>query len=257
MFKAIRITILLVILVIVGLNTWLSRLRSTDWDINLGVVIYPINADNSAATAHYIAGLDREAFQPLTKFIALEGAEYHLALADPVNVELAHEVKSLPPAAPFGGSRLEIMLWSLKMRWWAWRADNYPGPGNIKIFILYYDPEQYKQLDHSFGLQKGLVGVVKAFADQQLAASNNVIITHEFLHTLGATDKYDPVSGLPLFPDGYAEPDKKPLYPQDQAEIMGGKIPISEREATMPDRLGLSVIGPATAREIGWPDRRS
>ena len=43
---------------------------------------------------------------------------------------------------------------------------------------------------------------------------NDMVIAHELLHTLGATDKYDPVNNAPRFPDGYGDPQQMPLYPQ-------------------------------------------
>jgi len=75
---------------------------------------------------------------------------------------------------------------------------------------------------------------------------------HEVLHTLGATDKYNLANDLPIYPDGFAEPDLKPLYPQRFAEVMGGRIPQSNTTANMPDHIKYAFIGPATAAEIGW-----
>lgn len=141
------------------------------------------------------------------------------------------------------------------MRWWAWRVDTYGDPADIRIFVLYYDPAIYKELDHSLGLKEGLLCLVKAFGDQGLAARNNVIITHEMLHTLGATDKYDARTEQSFFPDGYAEPDRRPLYPQQKAEIMGGLIPVATDKGRMPPGLDFTVIGPVTAREIGWTEQ--
>ena len=73
-----------------------------------------------------------------------------------------------------------------------------------------------------------------------------------FLHTLGASDKYDRANNQPIYPDGYAEPDKSPLHPQRKAEIMAGRIPVSERKAVMPKSFATSSIGVKTAREIRW-----
>ena len=67
-----------------------------------------------------------------------------------------------------------------------------------------------------------------------------------------ARDKYDRRTDLPVHPTGFAKPDKNPLYPQDQAEIMGGRIPISPNQASIPRSLVQTVIGPTTASEIGW-----
>jgi len=252
MFKKIRIGILLLILAIVAGNAWLTGLRTTDWDIPLEMVVYPVNGDGSDVTADYISSLDRDVFQPIANFLGWEGEDYQLTVAEPLTVELSAEVDSLPPPAPFGGSRLQVMLWSLKMRWWAWRVDNYDGPGNIKVFVVYYDPANHKELGHSLGLKEGLLCMVKAFASRNLAPRNNVIIAHELLHTLGATDKYDPATGMPLFPAGYGDPEQQPLYPQTRGEIMGGLIPRSETEGQMPSGLRYARIGPDTAAEIGW-----
>ncbi|NTV15077.1 MAG: hypothetical protein HGA96_14290 [Desulfobulbaceae bacterium] len=252
MFKTIRIASLLLILVLVALTTWLTKLRTTSWQVPLLAVVYPVNADGSEVAARYIAGLTAEDFHPVADFLAQEGHRHGLTLANPLRVELADQVSSLPPEAPVGGSIPAIMLWSLRLRWWAWRVDNFQGPGDIKLFLLYHDPAERRQLNHSLGLQKGLLGVVKAFADRRDAPGNNVVIAHELLHTLGATDKYDLASGLPTYPDGFAEPERQPLYPQERAEIMGAVVPVAAGQIAMPAGLGQVVVGPATAKEIGW-----
>jgi hypothetical protein len=109
---------------------------------------------------------------------------------------------------------------------------------------------------HSLGLQKGLLGVVYAFADRDMTGSNNIVIAHEFLHTVGATDKYDPGDDRPSFPDGYADPDQQPLFPQEHTEVMAGRRMLSGQEWEMPTGLGQVVIGPQTATEINWVKTR-
>jgi hypothetical protein len=69
---------------------------------------------------------------------------------------------------------------------------------------------------------------------------------------LGATDKYDPRTNAASFPDGYAEPDARPVHPQRQAEIMAGRIPVTETRSEIPPNLKRVVIGEKTAREINW-----
>jgi hypothetical protein len=173
----------------------------------------------------------------------------------PVDVYLGAEISDHPPHPPFGGNALQIALWSLRLRYWAWRNADYPGPKpDVRMFVLYHDPERVTRVAHSLGLQKGLIGVVNAFASQAQEAQNDIIIAHEMLHTVGATDKYDTASAshMPAYPDGYAEPDKDPLLPQEYAEIMGGRIPLSSDEAEIPESLDQVLVGPATAREINW-----
>jgi hypothetical protein len=120
------------------------------------------------------------------------------------------------------------------------------------MFVLYHDPGRSERVSHSLGLQKGLIGVVNAFASNAQTAENNVVIAHELLHTVGATDKYDPRTNQPAFPDGYAEPEREPRLPQAYAEIMAGRTPVSESEADMPLSLEHVLIGTKTAREINW-----
>jgi len=139
------------------------------------------------------------------------------------------------------------------MRWWSYRhADTLGANPQVKLFLLYFDPARTGTLGHSTGLQKGLLGRVNLFASREMDKQNNVVIAHEFLHTLGATDKYDLASNQPIYPDGYAIPNQTPLLPQRYAEIMAGRTPITENKAEIPAGLSDTVIGEKTAREINW-----
>jgi hypothetical protein len=252
MFKAIRITILLLILFFVAVSTWLTAARSTDWNNSLWVKIYPINGDGSDVSGRYIDKLTVDTFQGIESFVARETAKFGHTLPRPVRVELGLPVREQPPVLGKTPSTLDVMLWSLKMRWWASRitSDQDDPDPDVRIFVRYHAPQDYFVLENSVGMQKGMVGVVNAFAGRRQAGTNNVIIAHEFLHTLGATDKYDPANGQPHVPAGIAEPGKKPLFPQRFAEIMGGRIAESESDAMVPKNLKFVVIGDQTAREI-------
>ncbi len=184
-----------------------------------------------------------------------EAERYRLALQHPFTVKLAPEVTERPPKIPSDGKVLKIVWWSLKMRVWAKRFDTFKGPTpNIRIFVVFHDPKNHGVLDHSIGLEKGLLGVANTFSDPKQAEQNNFVIAHEILHTLGATDKYNLETFQPAYPDGYAEPSIAPLLPQRKAEIMGGRIPISMTESHIPEQLSNVVIGGKTAREINWID---
>jgi len=253
MFKKTRVAILLFVLFLVGAGSYLTHKRMTDWDQSLVITIYPINADKSPDTAKHLKRLAKHDFSSIEKFMQTEGRRYSLSLADPVLIELAPEVDVLPPPPPFGASILEIMWWSLQLRYWAWKNDTYQGPlTNIQVFVLFYDPENRNRLDHSLGLKKGHICLVEAFATRHQNGGNNVVIAHEILHTLGATDKYDPRTLQPVYPEGYADPEQQPLLPQKYAEIMGRGIPVSSSESKLPDSLDYVRIGPRTAQEINW-----
>ena len=120
--------------------------------------------------------------------------------------------------------------------------------------MRYYAPTDRITLENSVGLQKGMVGLVNAYAGRRYKSTNNVIIAHEFLHTLGATDKYDPATGQPTPPDGLGEPERNPLYPQRYAEIMGGRIALAADDAIIPKSLKYALIGAVTAKEIRLAD---
>ncbi len=253
MAKKIRVAVLLFILLTVAVGTWQARVRTTSWNRALDVVVFPVNADGTPETAAYIRSLDNEAFDPIKTFMRDEAREYGIDLLNPVDVYIGPEVKAIPPAPPVGGSVPSVMIWSLHMRFWAWRHGEHPVlRPDVRIYALLYHPSTTQRLDHSVGLQKGLIGVAKLFALPHMTAENNIIITHELLHTLGATDKYDLASNQPLYPLGYAEPDLAPLYPQEFAEIMAGRIPLADNDSIAPQTLDSVLVGPETAREIGW-----
>lgn len=253
MWRKLRILILLFILATVGQAAWIARARTTDWNNTVRVAIYPINGDGSDVVAGYIGELGEPGFESIEAFFRSEVAGYGGALRQPIDISLAPPVAAQPPVPPFGGSKMDVAVWSLRLRYWAWRQDNYRGPKpDVRIFVSYFDPAAHSRLAHSTGLQKGLIGVVNAFARADMGGSNNVVIAHELMHALGATDKYEPGSNRPRFPDGFADPHAVPLYPQSRAEIMGGRIPVSEASAEMPAGMDEVAIGIGTAREINW-----
>jgi hypothetical protein len=251
--KKLRIAVLLFILLTVAVGSWQARLRTTSWKRALNVVVFPINADGKTQTDAYIRRLDDESFEPIRGFMRAEAQHYGVSLINPVDVYIGPRVDAMPPPPPVGGSVPQVMLWSLKMRYWAWRHGEHPIlEPDVRIYALLYHPSTTQRLEHSVGLQKGLVGVAKLFAVPHMTAENNIIITHELLHTLGATDKYDLATNQPLYPEGYADPQLSPLYPQEFAEIMGARIPLSEHNSAAPAALEAVLIGPQTALEIGW-----
>jgi hypothetical protein len=126
-----------------------------------------------------------------------------------------------------------------------------PDP-DVQIFALYHGSAGAAAVPDSVGLSKGLMALAHLYAGANAAGTNQVVLTHELLHTLGATDKYDRTTGAPLVPIGLGDPERSPLYPQTTAEIMAGRIAVSTADGVMPGSLGSVVVGPDTAREIGW-----
>jgi hypothetical protein len=253
MFKIIRIFILLLIFLGIALGTWRERTRSVEWKITLPVNIYLINGDGSQAVTDYIRNLNINNFLPIETFMRDEAVRYDRATSASIEIKLKGILDSQPPEPPVNGNFLQVIIWSLNMRWWAFHNTDSNGYApQVNMFLQYFDPAQFKRLGHSTGLQKGLIGRVKVFASQEMAKQNNVVIAHEFLHTLGATDKYDRATNQPLYPEGYANLELQPAVPQRFAEIMAGRIPVSQGEAVIPDSLNDVVIGSKTANEINW-----
>lgn len=250
-FRRIRILLLLGVFAAALSLNWLEQWMVRAWQGPLDVQVVPINFDGSAEAAAAIAALDARDFEEVNAFLEREIAGYGVRVSPAASFAVKPALHTLPPAPPQGGNVLQVMLWSLKLRWWVYRQSGggLPQLGTIKLFLLYHTPrEEGVALPHSLGLQKGLIGVVHLFSDPRQARQNRIVVAHELLHTLGASDKYAP-DGLPLYPQGYADPEL-PQGPRRAAEIMAGRFVAANGEAVMPDSLERCVIGAQTAHEI-------
>ncbi|MEJ2515006.1 MAG: hypothetical protein P8080_03635 [Gammaproteobacteria bacterium] len=254
LLKFLRIFALFLVLVVVAGVNYQNAVETTDWDSPLRVAVYPVNADGSPDTARFIEGLTAGHYEDVEVFFTREGRRYDVGLERPVDLWLGELVAAVPPPPPADRGPLRVAAWSLRLRLWTWwTLRDQPGPPpQVRVFALFHDPETSRSVPDSLGLRKGLIGVAHGFAAPRLAGTNALVLAHELLHTLGATDKYDPATSRPLWPEGYAEPDAEPLHPQRRAEIMAGRLPVSENEAVLPAGLAVTTVGPATAREIGW-----
>lgn len=253
-FKRFRIAILSLILLIVAVNAYWIDKRFSMWVTTLHVVMYPINADNSIEAQEYIDSLEKTDFDPIENFMREEAELCELKLDNPIAIHLAPEIKEMPPSLTEVRDAMDAILWSLKMRYWSWQTDTYDGPRDVKIYVLYRTFKNEDTREVSLGLQKGKIGIVQAPATDTLINHTCLTIAHEMLHTFGATDKYDYETLLPIFPDGFAEPDQEPLYPQRMAEIMAGVIPVSKTEIKKPKNLNEVTLGRKTCVEIQWLD---
>jgi hypothetical protein len=251
-FGTLRLALLLAVLTFVALGAWLDRARSRDWDAPLRVTVYPIAATNDVK--NYVSSLDVNDFEAIPAFLRKQAEIHALPLTEPARMRVSHATNGAPPALADRPGMLSAMLWSLRMRLWAARVawnDPLPNP-DVQVFALYHGGAGAAAVPDSAGLSKGLMAVAHLYADADAAGTNQVVLTHELLHTLGATDKYDRATGAPLVPAGLGDPESTPLYPQVTAEIMAGRIAVSPDVAVMPDSLDEVVVGSVTAQEIGW-----
>lgn len=254
MFKRLRIAVLLYVLLFVAAAQFFTARRMTDWDAPLWVDIYTVAGDDDPGTLRYIDSLRDDEFAETEAFLAREAKRYGITLQQPFKLRLVGPHTAPLPQLAAGAGAFGVLTWSLRMRWLAtrlaWAAE---GPsGDITVFAVFHEPADGAVLDRSTALEKGLIAVANLFADRTARSTNQIVLAHELLHTLSATDKYVPSSNAPLYPDGYAAPEARPLLPQSKAELMAGRIPVDDRTANMPASLREVVIGEATAREIGW-----
>lgn len=253
-FKLIRISILLLILAGVWKHFDSQKQLVQNWNGTQDVVIIPIQYDDESQTKKAIKQLTESQFSELNRYLAKEAKRYDLNLNHSIRVSLSEPVNSLPPGTPkYDSSKLDILLWSLKLRWWSYQ--NKPSnfhDGQVRLFVMYSSPEKDELLPHSTGLQKGLLGLIHASAHREDLRKNNMVIMHELLHIFGAFDKYDLRTGHPIFPNGFASPNQTRPYPQNRAEIMAGRIPVSKSEFRGVNGLSQTIIGEQTAKEIGW-----
>ncbi|MFI4885304.1 MAG: hypothetical protein ACHQIF_07040 [Steroidobacterales bacterium] len=248
-----RTGFLALVLLVVATQAWIDRFSTTHWQRTVYIGAFPVGADASPVTADYLAHLDQGKLDEVTEFVKTQARRYGIGLDEPIAIRLYPTLTSTPPALDSGASVLMRIVWSLRLRYYRFRmlARVSPRP-QIAMFLLYHDPALLPSLPHSAGLQRGLTAVVHVFASRAQEAQNRIVMAHELLHTFGATDKYDLATGLPKYPDGFADPQLSPVYPQRCAEIMAVKTPLSVTEASMPDSLADERVGPETAREIGW-----
>jgi len=255
--KRLRIAVLLYVLLFVAAAQFLTTRNATDWDVPLWVDIHAVAGDDDQITRSFIDALSETEFADAEAFLAREAKRYGVPLDQPFKLRVVGEYEGSLPALGADAGALEVLWWSLRMRSLAtalaWQTD---GPsGDIVVFAVFHEPTQGVALDRSTALDKGMIAVANLFADREARAANQIVLAHELLHTLRATDKYSLASNAPSYPDGYAAPDARPLLPQRKAELMAGRIPLDEHHAEIPRSLRDVVIGPKTAREIGWQER--
>ncbi|WP_111895237.1 hypothetical protein [Acinetobacter sp. MB5] len=250
MWKKIRILILLSVLLVVAVNAW--RDQNQNWNHPVVVLLHPVNADGQTATEQYIRQLTVDNFRDSQAFLAETSAAYRGQKVYFI-YQLGRELTQQPPKVPENATTMQAILWSLKFRYYAWQQhQSKDGRPTVTLYLNYYDPQHISALKHSTALEKGKIGSVNLFASPAQAAQNEIVVTHELLHTFGATDKYDLTTGQPIYPLGYSNPEQQPLYPQHQAEIMGGYIALSATQHRMPDSLAEVELNKATATEVGW-----
>ena len=248
--RTFRLLILLAVAAAIAVFHFTRDTGPPDWERPLRVVIYPENADSSEQARAHIDALQPDRFQAVQGYMAQQAARYDLEIEKPFVLELAGPITGAP-TAPDYQSFWTYLRWGISLRWWYWTFDGRQHDADIIVIARYRARESSGTL-HSLGIPAMNLAVANLQAGTDARGLNNVVVAHELLHTVGASDLYDRETGLPEYPEGYADPNRDPLYPQSVAELMAGRIPVAQERAEQATRLEQVVIGTETADEIGW-----
>lgn len=189
-------------------------------------------------------------FVAIEDYFAVQARHHGLDLGMPFEFRLADQIDQSPPPPPAEYLTRYRLRWAAQLRWWHFRLERQGLDPDIVLVLRFHSGDSNGRL-HSIGMAQPRLALINLSADPELYAYNQVIIAHELLHTVGASDLYSP-NLSPSYPEGYAEPDREPTYPQTLAELMAMRIPINEEISRPPRFLDETQVGERTAREIGW-----
>jgi hypothetical protein len=260
LFFRLRVSVLLVVLAGVLLYAYrdVSRRRArNEWQrtLHVGLVVVRLGAVDDASVAQL-----RERAHALEATLAAEAARYvGPGRPKPFEIEVYGPVDAAsPPPLPEGDGALDLVRYTIAKRRYLARVDAAAGVDDgldSRIYVA-ARPGHARGANVVEGASEegGRTGIVEVDLDATMVDYALFVFAHELFHTLGATDKYD-AAGLTMIPDGLAEPDAEPRYPQRYVELMARRRPLAPGKEKSPDTLHDLRVGPSTAREVGWTRR--
>ena len=246
---------LLAITVLWALHDIYSRRARTEWERPVSVAVALVQ----------LGPVDQSALDALrARFPALEArfaSEYHRygrgQLARPVTFTVYGPV-NVDRSAPDDPDASIPSLAQHAYDLWRWTRAVDEGSAlpardfDSRIYLVVRAPrDRGRQWVDGSSELGGRVGVARVELDVSAVDLALFVVSHEFLHTLGASDKYD-VTGRALIPDGLVEPDRIPRFPQRYAEVMARNLVLAPGDERPPESIAELGVGIATAREIGW-----
>ena len=258
MARKIRIAVLLGILAVVLLYAGrdIQRRRDrTNWERRLDVAIVLLrkgDVDPAAITAlrERVPALETRLGEELARHRTRRMQPFSLQVFGPVDVET-------PPPSPVSDGFFDLADHAVRSWRYTSAVDDDAGVESrafdVRIYLVVRPPESRTRTVEGQSEQGGRVGSVEVELDEGMVDFALFVATHELMHTLGATDKYDS-RGLARAPEGLADPEQAPLFPQPGAEVMARNVVVSPGVERPPETLDELFVGPTTAREIGWRD---
>lgn len=255
-FFRIRVAILLAILAGVLLFAWRdvrSRALRNDWSRTLDVALVVTTSDLAPGV------VDR--LRARADFLEdrLEGELRRRRPEGPKPFEIhlfEVDAPAKAPPLPENDGLVDAARWSWDLRRFTAALDSAAGLGDqtfdARIYLLAREPiDARRKAVEGIGEQGGRVGLVEVELDAAMVDFALFVAAHELMHTLGAGDRYD-ASGEPIVPEGLADPDAVPLFPQARTELMARHRAVAPGHSEPPESLEELVVGDVTAREIGW-----
>jgi hypothetical protein len=255
-FYRIRVTLLLLVLAGVllwAVNDWWRRRERQAWTHPLRVAL--VLVEREAIAPATLSALSSRAFE-LERRLNREFERHGGAGIVPFSVVVKGPVSASldPPHVTeqdvWGLARHSYALWR-----WTRDVDRRGGVEwrgyDARIYLVLRPSRGELNFVEGESEDGGRVGVAEADVDDGMLDLALFVAAHELFHTLGASDKYD-ATGHAVFPAGFAEPERVPLYPQRGAELMARNLPLSPTSERPPETLTELWIGSETAREIGW-----
>ncbi|WP_434384626.1 hypothetical protein [Melittangium boletus] len=257
--KWVRVSVLLAVLVGVVLWGWgrqRTRAQRLAWDRTLRVAVVLITRDEVPAP---VREAWREGVGQLEDWAGREAARYRTDLGTrPISFELegpvsAGTVRFEEPEQGLWARLLQARRLARELAEVDRAAGVVPREWDARIYVLLEDGVDGQRLVEGMGEEGGVVGLVRAPREDTEVTLELTAVVHEFFHCLGVKDAYD-AEGHARVPEGLVEPERRPLYPQDAAEVMVGEVPLGEAEGRLPQSLDEVGIGPATAHALRWTE---
>ncbi len=255
-----RVSVLLFVLFVVvlfAIRDVRSRRARNDWasTVNVAVVLVHVDGGTRVDDAA-VRGLG-DRVGALEDRLQGEAERHRRGLPKPFRIRVFGPVDvAAPPPRANGEGPLDLARHAIDAKRWQRdvdpRAGVDPDQWDTRIYVNVRRPQsEMRTFVEGESEQNGRVGVVDVELDESMVDLTLFVVAHELMHTLGATDKYD-ASGRTRVPDGLAEPDLAPTYPQRLAELMARNRPISPTQEVIPASVDELAVGALTAREIGW-----